>query len=1127
MLIWLFVVIIMVIGLTILILSHGSKVRAIERFQNTSGSNSSAPSLADFLTSISGGPVTSSSLNTTTTTFTTNQANYGQNILGKEVLTNAVMPNYSNAMTTAVNQPDIYLNTPEDIIVRNLETDNNSQFTAADIQWCKSAKMPSNLPPHVKGASVGCGWYYISNPNMTSSGALGQSNGPIYPNGPNNDGVNGIPHYGNGQWIWDLALAEQLEEIKNCARIKSCIAIDAPSVNGVCGFCPPSGVAIPVEVDGTEKYPKALTIGNITAPAAVCNTTPVMHAASCPVPAAAQPPLITPQGINCGTYGYPSSDYSIRLYSKNDCEANLNGTWSSDGQCLMQDGDSFSAKCAPLNGIKPTPPGPTICTPDINGKLSTACLVSLAKAIGYTSQGSIIQMLQTGSAPGQLDKVAIQIVTGQNASVPAALYKGGVMTVQAAITAYDNIYSLIKGGSSPQVQQAAMWLCIGTNSFDPCDLPDATPGPFFAECVQQQWRVAGCQPGGTDYPSQQSTLDQINTLTWGKVKSIFMDTYNAMASTSDPVQQDVAVLRCLGINTKRTMPAPCVGISQNGLVLNLDSAAFGNTAAKNAYTMSGNWTSAGGLYIGPLTASGTRVTDTKGVQFDGTTVLGSPNLLAQVLALPYDGNLQNAPPPATITSPPSPTNPGPILETGFLPIGDIGMGVNSTEQHSSAPFFSFNADRSGWQPVLQQLSRDIANGIKYQATITGNNSGINYTFDVTQCADGSSWAGWIGNPNEVKPNPILFVQDSALKIVIQKYIPPVFDALMPIVSSRHTWGDCGMPSGEGHLGIWTNGNPNVAGQYYTGICVAMYLDPKTSGALQKAVYTPEPTSQSFNVTFTTDNGAVWNGGTLTGIGSAFGNQYAWNLIFQRTDGSGNGPGGGTLAPQYQKTPSDASWWNSLMNSGAPYWVTVNISVDSGVMNVIETRELWINPIANTCEILAILNGPTYTTSYTEMALYNGNLMIALNSVEKGYTFFTAGKVPIGQWSHIVHVYKTDGTNEVYINGAGPVSPAEKLTRKKYNGYFAYSLGGGSATNPLSQTRSAAMPFQGEIGAFRTYNVAFGLTDVQNNLNAAINTYVNQVQLATKNDPNALAMAAGQFYAPSLGPAINYQPSPKS
>jgi len=72
-----------------------------------------------------------------------------------------------------------------------------------------------------------------------------------------------------------------------------------------------------------------------------------------------------------------------------------------------------------------------------------------------------------------------------------------------------------------------------------------------------------------------------------------------------------------------------------------------------------------------------------------------------------------------------------------------------------------------------------------------------------------------------------------------------------------------------------------------------------------------------------------------------------------------------------------------------------------------------------------------------------------------------------------------------------------------------------------------MPFQGEIGAFRTYNVAFGLTDVQNNLNAAINTYVNQVQLATKNDPNALAMAAGQFYAPSLGPAINYQPSPKS
>ena len=796
---WLFIIVIMVIGLTILTLAHGTKLKAIERFQNTSGpagSNSSAPSMSDFLNSISGGPATTSSFKDTSSIFTTSQGNYTHNVVGQEVYTNAVMPNFANAMDPLVNQPDILLDQPENIVVRNLTVDNNSQFTQADIEWCKSAKMPADLPPHVKGATVGCGWYYIPNPNMTSSGALGQVDGPIYPKGPNNDGRNGIPSYGNGQWIWDLSLAQHLEEIKNCARIKSCIAIDAPSVNGVCGFCPSSGVAIPVLVDGTEKYPKSQTSRNITAPAAICDTTPIMNAASCPVPVAAQKPLVLPNGVNCGVYGYPSPDYSIRLYSKDECENKMNGISYADGECLVLGGNgqadgSYSAMCAALNGVKPVTPDPSICKPDVNGKLSKDCLISLAKAVGYTNQGSILQILQTGRELGQLDKVAIQIVTGQNAPVLPVLYQGGIITTSNAIAYYDNIYSLIKGGKTPQVQQAAMWLCIGTSDFDPCDLPDETPGPFFAECVQQEWRVAGCQPGGTDYPSKQSTLDALNNLTWGNVKSMFNQTYKAMTGETDPVKQDIAVLRCLGINTTRSIPAPCVAVSTEGLILNLDSAAFSNADAKAAYTTTGAWKSKGGMYIGPLIASGNRVSDKKGVQFDGSTVLGSPNLLAQVLGLPYDSKVKNAPDPSQVTTPPPPTPPGPILETWFLPIGDIGMGINSTEQHSAAPFFLINADRAGWQPIFKQINMDLANGIPYNATVTGNNSGIVYTFPITQCADGSSWVGWFGNPTITKPNPIYFVQDSALKFKIQKYVPPTFDPLVPIISETHPWGDCG------------------------------------------------------------------------------------------------------------------------------------------------------------------------------------------------------------------------------------------------------------------------------------------------------------------------------------------------
>jgi hypothetical protein len=103
----------------------------------------------------------------------------------------------------------------------------------------------------------------------------------------------------------------------------------------------------------------------------------------------------------------------------------------------------------------------------------------------------------------------------------------------------------------------------------------------------------------------------------------------------------------------------------------------------------------------------------------------------------------------------------------------------------------------------------------------------------------------------------------------------------------------------------------------------------------------------------------------------------------------------------------------------------------------------------------------------------------------------------------------------------------ELTPKSYGGYFAYSLGGGSATNPLYQGTPAPRPFQGQIGAFRVYSRTFGQSDVQGNLGSTIDTYVNQVQMATKNDPNALAMAAGQFYVPSKGNAINYQPSKSS
>ena len=1121
MFIWLIIIAVMVVSLMVLALLRKSKAHTIEDFAVAStipgSANNSAPTMANFLDSLSGGATSGPSLQSASTTFVGGQENYLQNVLSKEVMTNANMPNYANVMNPAVNQPDVYLSTPENVVVRNLQTDNNSKFTDADIQWCKSAKMPANLPPHVRGAVVGCGWYYIPDPKMSSSGALGQANGPIYPTGPNSDGVNGIPGYGNGQWIWDLAIAQQLEEIKNCARIKTCVAIDAPSVSGICGFCASSGVAIPVNIDGTEKYPTSRKVNKITAPAATCNTPPIMNSAECDRPT--PKPFVTAKGVNCGNFGYPSSDYSIRLYNQNDCESKLNGNWAPNGECLMQGGGSFSAACSPLNGIKPAPPGPTVCTPDGNGNLSKACLVSLAKSIGYTTSGSIMKMLQKSEEPGELDRVAIQIVTGQNVPVNPVLYKGGAILLPDAIAAYDNIFSLIKGGKSPIIQQAARWLCIGTTGFDPCDLPEDTPGPFFPQCVQQQWRTAGCQPAGTQYPSQDSTLGQLNSLTWGKVKEIFANTFNSMTSETDPVKQDIAVMRCLGITTKRSTPPPCVGISRDALVINLDSAAFGTPDGKAAYTMNGVWNSVNAVYTGDAVASGTKVSDAKGVQFDGTTVLGTPNLVAQVLGLPQMKVL-NGPDASKVSSPLAPSKPKAILETGFLTIGDVGMGVYSTEYHIDAPSFIINIDRSGWQPIFKQLSMDLASGIVYTATVKGNNSGISYTFKITQCSDGSSWNATFGNPSMKKPDPILFIRDSALSFTIEKYITHSFDVSSPILTAGGTLRDIGYPPG----GIGIGGDQKT----YFNVVFNLGVNPVQSpdGTMPTLIDTINDViktgKQGILVTINVPSKGLSFSAPITEIGS--GGWLYWL----------NGKGPGPVAPDgeyYVKQnggkniPPFTGWDGIAQGGGASTVAELSLTVTT---NVVETREIWINPNTDTCEILAVFSGPTYSTTYTVMGLLKGYLMIALDSNEKGYTFFDAGKVPVGQWSHIVHVYnQTGGINDVYINGAGPVRCREQLTRRNYAGYFGYSLGGGAKTNPLSLNPPRAMPFQGQIGAFRVYNKAFGLTDVQNNLAATITTYINnQVELATKNDPNALAMAAGNFYVPMLGNSINYQPSPQ-
>ena len=61
----------------------------------------------------------------------------------------------------------------------------------------------------------------------------------------------------------------------------------------------------------------------------------------------------------CGTFGKPSADNGIRVYTKDECEKNMNGEWIPNGECLVKGGGSYSAQCAFLNNK----PKPVVSTP--------------------------------------------------------------------------------------------------------------------------------------------------------------------------------------------------------------------------------------------------------------------------------------------------------------------------------------------------------------------------------------------------------------------------------------------------------------------------------------------------------------------------------------------------------------------------------------------------------------------------------------------------------------------------------------------------------------------------------------------------------------------------------------------
>jgi hypothetical protein len=442
-------------------------------------------------------------------------------------------------LNAAINDNNLYNTIPENKdYTPYFSPDPYKEYFDYDATFCKPARHPRNLPARERVKATQCGWWYVPDPSVPSVGAVGTRQEPLV--------RDNLP--GNGQWVWDLDKAAEMEDFKMCKRIKSCDLMDLEGIQGNCGFCERRGYAVPILRNGAEKYPES---GD------ACGEKIIQSSDKCYKPPV--PELVTDDGIQCGNYGYPSIDGSRRLYTPAECAA-LGGNYLPSGECLNKSGRSYSAECAGLNVPAPDAPR-AVCDPDSKGTLSRECLISLAKGMGYNQSGGILRMLISRTGPNQLDKYALELLQTNGMTIPDAVLGSGAIDKESAGKAYSDLYNSMTAGYSKLTRQAAQWLVSGTDSFDICDFEPAKTGPFPMTCLQREFRQAGCQPAGAAHPSQYNATS-LQGLSWAGVTKKFKDLYASMKSTNPEIQAK-ATKDCLGINFYKHPDVLCPKLPPN------------------------------------------------------------------------------------------------------------------------------------------------------------------------------------------------------------------------------------------------------------------------------------------------------------------------------------------------------------------------------------------------------------------------------------------------------------------------------------------------------------------------------------------------------------------------------------
>lgn len=142
---------------------------------------------------------------------------------------------------------------------------------ASQSAMCRSLKKPLDITRSASD-TLSCGWLFPPN-NAAGFAVAGTQSGPVLPEHA------ALVSSANYTWQWNPTIAQIEEDRRECARITSCAGLTAR-----CGWCAASGSAIPINPDGSLKYPGTMSCGSVV----------VTAAGSCPAGASTFEPAAAP-----------------------------------------------------------------------------------------------------------------------------------------------------------------------------------------------------------------------------------------------------------------------------------------------------------------------------------------------------------------------------------------------------------------------------------------------------------------------------------------------------------------------------------------------------------------------------------------------------------------------------------------------------------------------------------------------------------------------------------------------------------------------------------------------------------------------------------------------------------------